>query len=58
MTLPDEVKSGLPALEADLDSGRWTSATGTCASCPKLDVGLRLVVADLGPSCSADRRVS
>ncbi len=45
---PDEVARGLAALEADLESGRWDERYGHLRETPKLDVGLRLVVSELG----------
>lgn len=44
---PEEVESGLSALEADLQSGRWEERHGHLRELPELDVGLRLVVAEL-----------
>jgi SAM-dependent methyltransferase len=45
---PDEIESGLSALEADLDNGRWDERHGQLREMPELDIGLRLVVAELG----------
>jgi hypothetical protein len=44
----DEIESGLASLEADLQSGRWDERHGHLRTLPQLDVGLRLVVAELG----------
>jgi SAM-dependent methyltransferase len=46
--LPGEVESGLSALEADLESGRWEERHGHLRDLSELDVGLRLVVGELG----------
>jgi SAM-dependent methyltransferase len=44
---PEEIESGLASLRADLESGRWDERHGYLRSAPELDVGLRLVVAEL-----------
>lgn len=44
---PDEIESGLAALEADLRSGRWDERHGHLREERELDVGLRLVVSKL-----------
>jgi hypothetical protein len=44
---PDQVERGLSALRADLESGRWDQHHGHLRSAPELDVGLRLIVAEL-----------
>ncbi len=44
---PDEVERGLADLEADLESGRWDERNGDLRERPELDVGLRLVTAEL-----------
>lgn len=44
----DEIEKGLAKLEADLRSGRWDERNGHLREAPKLDVGLRLVTAELG----------
>lgn len=44
----DEVERGLAKLRADLDSGRWEERNGHLRDLPELDVGLRLVTAQLG----------
>jgi SAM-dependent methyltransferase len=44
----DEVELGLAKLEADLESGRWDERNGHLREQPELDVGLRLVTAELG----------
>lgn len=44
---PEQVESGLSALEADLDSGRWDERHGHLRELPELDIGLRLVVAEI-----------
>jgi len=43
-----EIDEGLARLEADLESGRWDERYGHLRSQAELDVGLRLVTADLG----------
>jgi SAM-dependent methyltransferase len=46
---PEEIERGLEALGADLDSGRWDARHGHLREdTPELDLGLRLLVADLG----------
>jgi SAM-dependent methyltransferase len=45
---PDEIERGLAKLEADLESGRWDERNGHLRELPELDVGLRLVTAELG----------
>ncbi len=45
---PDEVEGGLAKLRADLASGRWDERNGHLREQPELDVGLRLVTAELG----------
>jgi SAM-dependent methyltransferase len=44
----DEVERGLAGLRADLESGRWDERNGHLREAPELDVGLRLVAAELG----------
>lgn len=44
---PDEVERGLAKLQADLESGRWDERNGHLREAPQLDVGLRLVTAEL-----------
>ena len=44
----DEVELGLARLKADLESGRWDERNGQLRDAPQLDVGLRLVTAELG----------
>jgi SAM-dependent methyltransferase len=44
---PDEVEQGLAKLKADLESGRWDERNGHLRDAPQLDVGLRLVTAEL-----------
>jgi hypothetical protein len=44
---PEETKRGLQALRADLESGTWDQRYGHLRTAPELDVGLRLVVAEL-----------
>jgi hypothetical protein len=43
----EEAEAGLSALRSDLESGRWDERHGHLRKLPELDVGLRLVVADL-----------
>jgi SAM-dependent methyltransferase len=43
----EEVENGLTKLSADLESGRWDEENGHLRELPELDVGLRLVSADL-----------
>jgi SAM-dependent methyltransferase len=43
----DEIERGLAKLEADLESGRWDERNGRLRELPELDVGLRLVTAEL-----------
>lgn len=43
----DEVDAGLARLAADLESGRWDERNGHLRDLPELDVGLRLVTAEL-----------
>jgi len=43
----EEVESGLAKLRADLESGRWDERNGHLRRAPELDVGLRLVTAEL-----------
>jgi SAM-dependent methyltransferase len=43
----DEVERGLAKLQADLESGRWDERHGHLREAPELDVGLRLVKAEL-----------
>lgn len=46
---PELVASGLAALNADLESGRWDELHGHLREdTPELDLGLRLLVAELG----------
>lgn len=45
---PDEVERGLAKLRADLESGRWDERNGHLREATQLDVGLRLVTAELG----------
>ncbi len=42
-----EIEQGLARLSADLDSGRWDERNGYLRTLPELDVGLRLVTAEL-----------
>ena len=42
-----ETERGLKRLEADLESGRWDERHGHRRETPELDVGLRLVTAEL-----------
>jgi SAM-dependent methyltransferase len=44
---PHEFEAGLAALRADLESGRWDERHGHLRQAPELDVGLRLIVAEL-----------
>lgn len=47
--LPEqEAQQGLSALRADLESGRWNERYGHLRTEPELDVGLRVVVAEVG----------
>ncbi len=43
----DEIERGLAKLEADLESGRWDERNGHLRTQAELDVGLRLVTAEL-----------
>jgi hypothetical protein len=46
--LPDDVTArGLERLRADLESGEWDRRHGALRTSRELDVGLRLVVAEL-----------
>ncbi|HEY5976734.1 MAG TPA: class I SAM-dependent methyltransferase [Solirubrobacterales bacterium] len=46
---PDQFEGGLEALRGDLDSGRWDERHGHLREdTPELDVGLRLMVVELG----------
>lgn len=49
---PDVVERALAALRNDLDSGRWDARHGHLRRTPTLDVGLRIVRAELGKSIS------
>lgn len=44
----EEVESGLARLRADLESGAWDERHGHLRDAPELDVGLRLLVAEIG----------
>lgn len=44
---PEDAEAGLSALRSDLESGRWDERHGHLRTAPELDVGLRLVIADL-----------
>lgn len=44
----DEIEQGLAKLKVDLESGRWDERNGHLREQPELDVGLRLVTAELG----------
>jgi len=43
----DEIERGLARLEADLENGRWDERNGHLRTQAELDVGLRLVTAEL-----------
>jgi SAM-dependent methyltransferase len=43
----DEVERGVARLSVDLESGRWDERHGALRELPELDVGLRLVIAEL-----------
>lgn len=43
-----EIEDGLARLSGDLESGRWDERNGDLRKLPELDVGLRLVTAELG----------
>jgi len=43
----EEIEQGLAKLSADLESGRWDERNGHLRELPELDVGLRLVTAEL-----------
>jgi SAM-dependent methyltransferase len=43
-----EIEQGVARLRADLESGRWDERNGHLRQTPELDVGLRLVIAELG----------
>ena len=45
---PEETERGLEALRADLESGAWDERYGHLRKQQELDVGLRLVVSELG----------
>lgn len=47
-TPKDKTERGLKALQADLDSGRWDERYGHLRRTAELDVGLRLLTAELG----------
>ncbi|HVC07930.1 MAG TPA: class I SAM-dependent methyltransferase [Solirubrobacterales bacterium] len=44
---PEEIDRGLKALRADLESGTWDARHGYLRAAPEMDVGLKLVVAEL-----------
>lgn len=44
---PDVIERGQKRLRADLESGRWDEAHGHLRNLPELDIGLRLVIAEL-----------
>lgn len=44
---PEVVERGQERLRADLESGRWDEAHGQLRTLPELDIGLRLIVAEL-----------
>lgn len=46
--LPEDYEDGLAALQADLESGRWDERYGHLREVDELDVGVRLIVAELG----------
>ncbi|HEY5815583.1 MAG TPA: class I SAM-dependent methyltransferase [Solirubrobacterales bacterium] len=43
----DEIEEGLARLSADLESGRWDERNGHLRTQAELDVGLRLIIAEL-----------
>lgn len=43
-----ERERGLAALQADLESGAWDERYGHLRTAPELDIGLRLVISELG----------
>lgn len=43
----DEIDSGVAKLRADLESGRWDERNGHLRTQPELDIGLRLLTAEL-----------
>ncbi|MFI5028737.1 MAG: SAM-dependent methyltransferase, partial [Solirubrobacterales bacterium] len=46
---PPQIESGLAELRVDLDSGRWDELHGHLREdTPELDLGLRLLIGDLG----------
>jgi len=45
---PLEAERGLAALRGDLDSGAWDDRHGHLRTEPELDIGLRLLIAELG----------
>lgn len=57
---PEEAERGLDALRADLESGAWDERYGHLRTEPELDVGLRLVVAELDerPRLDSNQRPS
>jgi hypothetical protein len=44
---PDEVKEATERLAADLDSGEWERRNGALLELEELDLGYRLLVAEL-----------
>jgi SAM-dependent methyltransferase len=44
----NEIDNGLARLSADLESGRWDERNGPLRTQAELDVGLRLVIAEIG----------
>jgi SAM-dependent methyltransferase len=47
-----ELAQGLARLEADLESGEWDRRYGQLRSLPELDLGHRILIAELAPSSS------
>jgi hypothetical protein len=44
----DQVDAGVARLRRDLESGAWDARHGALRRAPDMDVGLRIVVSDVG----------